>query len=115
MLDPTDKQDVDLAYRLLKDLWTLPLANPGKSMQMYVDVHKPLHVYGQLAYHLIFPYICMELSLSEQLEHLSVATHLTLALYVHNNAQSQFIPNALFIDIGIMIKNVFFCVAKAKT
>jgi hypothetical protein len=27
---------------------------------------------------------------------------------------SQFIPNTLFINIGIIIKNVFFCVAKAK-
>jgi len=52
--------------------------------------------------------------LSEQLEHLSAAAYLTLALYVHNDVQSQFIPNMLFIDIGIMIKNVFFCVAKVK-
>ena len=81
---------------------------------MYIDVREALHVYGQLAYHLIFPYICTELSLSEQLEHLSVASHLTLALYIHDDARSQFIPNMLFIDIGIMIKNVFFCVAKAK-
>jgi hypothetical protein len=81
---------------------------------MYIDVREALCVYGQLAYHLIFPYICMELLLSEQLEHLSVASHLTLALYIHDDAQSQFIPDALFINIGIMIKNVFFCVAKAK-
>ena len=86
MLDPTDKQDIDLAYRLLKNLWTLPLADPGKSMQMYVNVCEALHVYGQLAYHLIFLYICTELSLSEQLKHLSAAAHLTLALYIHNNA-----------------------------
>ena len=114
ILDPTDKQDVDLAYKLLKDLWSLPPADPGRYTQMYVDVCEALRVYGQLAYHMIFPYICTELTLSEQLEHLSMAAHLTLALYVHNNARSQFIPNALFIDIGIMIKNVFFCVAKAK-
>jgi hypothetical protein len=82
---------------------------------MYLNVCEALHIYGQLAYYLIFPYICTELALSEQLEHLSVAAHLTLALYVHNDACSQFIPNALFIDIGIMIKNIFFCIAKAKT
>ena len=57
----------------------------------------------------------MELSLFNQLEHLSMAMHLALALYTHNDAKSGFIPNALFVDIGIMIKNVFFCVAKAKT
>jgi len=37
-----------------------------------------------------------------------------LALYVHNDAQSQFLPNTLFINIRIIIKNAFFCVAKAK-
>jgi hypothetical protein len=41
--------------------------------------------------------------------------HLVLALYVHDDAKSLFLPNALFIDIEIMIKNVFFCVAKRKT
>jgi hypothetical protein len=86
ILDPTDKQDVDLTYNLLKDLWLLPPADPGTSTQMYIDKCKALHVYGQLAYHLIFPYICTELSLSEQLEHLSVASHLTLALYIHDDA-----------------------------
>ena len=41
--------------------------------------------------------------------------HLVLALYVHDDAKALFIPTALFVDIGIMIKNVFFCIAKAKT
>jgi hypothetical protein len=50
----------------------------------------------------------------EQLEHLSAAIHLILALYVHGDAKSDFIPSTLFTDIGIMVKNVFFCVAKAK-
>ena len=85
-LDPTDKQDVDLMYKVLKDLWCLPPADLGKCMQTYVDVHEALHIYGQLTYYLISPYIHTELLLSEQLEHLSAAAHLTLALYVHNDA-----------------------------
>ena len=40
--------------------------------------------------------------------------HLALALYVHNDAKLLFLPNALFIDIRIMVKNIFFYVAKAK-
>jgi len=47
-------------------------------------------------------------------EHLSAAVHLILALYVLDDARSQFIPTSLFIDISIMVKNVFFCIAKAK-
>ena len=62
----------------------------------------------------MFLYICTELSLSEQLEHLSAAVHLILALYVLDSARSVFISGPLFIDISIMVKNTFFCVAKAK-
>src|SRR6266567_2938660 len=43
-----------------------------------------------------------------------MAIHLSLALYVHDDVKSLFIPNVLFVDIRIMVKNVFFCIAKAK-
>jgi len=33
VLNPTDKQDVVLAYSLLKDLWSLPMANPVQALQ----------------------------------------------------------------------------------
>jgi len=114
VLDPTDKQDVVLAYTLLKDLWSLPVADPVSSTPTYINAREALRIYGELSYHLIYPYICVELSLSEQLEHLSAAIHLVLALYVLDDAQSHFIPNPLFVNIGTMVKNAFFCVAKAK-
>jgi hypothetical protein len=63
---------------------------------------------------MIFPYICTELSLAEQLEHLSASVHLLLALYVHEDGRSHFVPMPLFVNTGIMVKNVFFYVAKAK-
>ena len=114
VLDPTDKQDVVLAYGLLKDLWSLPPANPLSSAPTYIKTREALCLYGKLSYHLIFPYICIDLSLSEQLEHLSAAAHLVLVLYVDDDARAHFIPTPLFVDIGIMIKNAYFCVAKAK-
>ena len=90
------------------------MADPVSSTPTYIKAREALCIYGELSYHLIFPYICVELSLSEQLEHLSAAIHLILALYVLNDAQSHFIPNPLFVDIGMMVKNTFFCVAKVK-
>ncbi|KAK7007633.1 hypothetical protein R3P38DRAFT_2553314 [Favolaschia claudopus] len=87
ILNPKDKQDVKLAFDLLSDIWSLPLAlennRPG-----FISARAALHTAGTLFWHLLFPYICVDLSLSEQLEHLSAAAHLTL--------------------------NVYFCVAKAK-
>ena len=38
VLDPTDKQDVVLVYRLLKDLWSLPPADPDSRTQPYTEV-----------------------------------------------------------------------------
>jgi hypothetical protein len=114
VLDLSDKQDILLAYNLLKDLWSLPPTDPLIRTHTYINTHNALQLYSQLSYHLIIPYICSELSLSEQLVHLSTAVHLVLALYVHEDAKSTFIPNVLFVDISIMVKNAFFCIAKAK-
>ena len=61
---------------------------------------------------MVFPYLCVDLSFSEQIEHLSAAAHLAIILY--RLAGKDFIPTSLYIDLMIMIKNVLFCVAKAK-
>lgn len=45
---------------------------------------------------MVFPYLCVDLSLSEQIEHLSAAAHLALALY--KLAGKDFIPTNLYID-----------------
>lgn len=113
VMNASDKQDVELAYSLERDLWSLPSAPSGKEAT-YVQVREALRLLGDVCYHLVMPYICINLSLSEQLEHLSSAAHLVLALYVHENAKSHFFPRPLVIDIMLMVKNVFFCVAKAK-
>lgn len=61
---------------------------------------------------MVFPFLCIDLSLSKQLEHLSAAAHLALVLY--NMKGPEFIPTNLFLDLLLMIKNAFFCVAKSK-
>lgn len=101
-----------LAYNLLHDVWTLPelLSGPPGC----IEAHRALHMFGSLCYHILVPYLCVDLSLGDQLKHLSYATHLALALYAHENACGNFLPMALYIDLILMIKNTFFSVAKAK-
>jgi hypothetical protein len=111
MLGPNDKQDVLLAFQLLQDIWSLPPA-PENSNPGFRTTREALRILGSLYYHLLFPYICIDLSLSEQLEHLSAAAYLTLLLY--RDGKKRALPTLLYTDIMIMIKNVYFCVAKAK-
>ncbi|KAF6752515.1 hypothetical protein DFP72DRAFT_815400 [Ephemerocybe angulata] len=113
LLNPDDKQDVNLAFGLLQAIWNLPRTptkedtNPG-----YMRTREALWILGQFLFHTVFPYLCVDLTLSEQLEHLSAAAHLGFLLYRMEG--KEFLPTLLYTDIMIMLKNVFFCVAKAK-
>jgi len=60
------------------------------------------------------PYVCADLNLDEQLIHLSVAVHMAFFLYRDCSARTQFMPTQSYVDIMIMVKNMFYCVAKAK-
>ncbi|KAF7420950.1 hypothetical protein PC9H_011469 [Pleurotus ostreatus] len=113
LLNPADKQDVKLAFDLLREIWSLPPPPPGSSPSFY-DTRKALCTLGQVFRHVMLPYICVDLSLSEQLTHLSAAAHLLLALVSENEGVTKLMPTQLYIDMMIMVKNVYFCVAKAK-
>lgn len=116
LLKPEDKQDVKLAYDLLHEIWSLPPASksdlslrPG-----FTNTRSALRTLGSLFQHIVVPYLCVDLSLSEQLVHLGAAAHILLALLREGNAGSKLMPTQLYTDIMIMIKNAYFCVAKAK-
>ncbi|KAK6988817.1 hypothetical protein R3P38DRAFT_3442955 [Favolaschia claudopus] len=113
LLNPNDRQDVDLTYGLLKEIWTLPDAPPNAA-PTYARARTALQLFGRLAYHLVMPYIYLKLSLREQLTHLSTAAHLLLALFTMDGAGTNFMANQTFVNIMLMIKNAFFCVAKVK-
>ncbi|KAH8976414.1 hypothetical protein EDB86DRAFT_2840993 [Lactarius hatsudake] len=112
VLNPNDKQDVLLAYTLLQDIWSLPRLTSGAPG--CIKARDSLHLFGSMCSHFLMPYICVDLSIREQLEYLSYAAHLALVLYVHEKACNDFIPTALYVDLIMMVKNVFFCAAKAK-
>ncbi|KAG6849113.1 hypothetical protein H0H93_011212 [Arthromyces matolae] len=98
---------------LLKEIWSLP-SPPSNSSPGFARCREALRLFGLFAYHLVMPYICVDLSLSEQLIHLSTAAHMCLYFYTHNSARTRFMPNQTYVDMMIMIKNVYFSVAKTK-
>ena len=62
----------------------------------------------------MMPYVCVDLDLDEQLIHLSAVAHMLFFLYWDCSACTRFMPTQSYVDIMIMIKNVFYCMAKAK-
>jgi hypothetical protein len=115
LLNPNDRQDVKLAYDMLHEIWSLPDSAPDKRPGFF-QARKAIRTLGALFRHIVMPYICVDLSLSEQLVHLSAAAHLLIALFAEDRTGpgTNLMPTQLYVDIMIMIKNVYFCVAKTK-
>ncbi|KAJ7698278.1 hypothetical protein B0H17DRAFT_1158366 [Mycena rosella] len=112
-LNPNDKQNVPYAYQLLNALWSLPAATPSDTPG-FSTARRALRIFGKMAYHLVMPYICVTLSLREQLNHLSAAAHMVLILFTSDHAGTDFMVSQTFVNIMLMIKNAYFCVAKVK-
>ncbi|KAF8330036.1 uncharacterized protein EI90DRAFT_2996770 [Cantharellus anzutake] len=113
VLNVTDKQDVTTMLNLMDMIWRLP-SPPPTFLPIQHKSRIALNHLSKILQWLILPYINIGLSLYEQLKYLSAAAHLSYIFYTHKNTRSSFLPAALYRDIQIMVKNVFFCVAKAK-
>ncbi|KAI0027796.1 hypothetical protein K488DRAFT_80975 [Vararia minispora EC-137] len=85
LFNVADKQDVNLAYRLAFLLWDLRRLPLTSGRDVsYIEQRKATNLFADLWFNLMTP------------------------------ARTRFIPNPLYIDIMLMIKNVYFCVAKAQ-
>ena len=113
LLDPTDRQNVPVCYTLLKEIWSLrrPI---GTDKPSFATARDALRILGTLFQHLVLPFVQVTLSLHEQLKHLSAAAHLATFLFTFQNARSKTLPSLTYKDIILMVKNAYFCVAKAK-
>lgn len=113
ILNPNDRQNVPLCYSLLKEIWSLP--DPKSTDKpSFIEARKALQILGKLFRLIVLPYIQINLSLHEQLVYLSAAAHLATFLYTVNDARNKAIQALTFWDIILLVKNAYFCVAKAK-
>jgi len=72
LLNPSDRQNVPLCYTLLKEVWSLPDPTPSDTPS-FIAARKALQLLGSLFRHIVIPFIQINLSLYEQLSHLSAA------------------------------------------
>jgi len=112
LLAPTyDKQDVMLMIKLLYAITTLPSVSTANRV-LAQSTCDALQLVGRVYCHLLNAYLDTTLSLHQQLQHLSAAAHLILALYSQD--KGDFIPVQTYFDVMSMAKNVYLCVAKAQ-
>lgn len=109
LISPNDPQDVVLAFRLLNAISTLP-PPPIDATPLYSRTRSTLCLLGRLYSRLLRCYTDVGLSLREQPEQLSAVAHILLALYMQD--KGGFLPAILYLDVQIMVKNVYFCVTK---
>ena len=83
---------------MLQDVWSLPDTGPD-ALPGFKQAQKSFHLLGALFWHVLISYICIDLSLSEQLVHLDAAAHLLLALFAEDQAGPKLMPMQLYIDI----------------
>lgn len=111
LLAPNDKQDVVLMIKLLYSISQL-MSSPITTDPLARSTREILRLLGALYGHLLNAYLDTSLSLHNQLVNLSAAAHIILALY--HKDKGNFIPVQSYFDVMCMIKNVYFCVAKAQ-
>ncbi|KAG6836745.1 hypothetical protein H0H93_003969, partial [Arthromyces matolae] len=112
LLQPNDRQDVVLMVKLLHSISIISRHVSSDEQPTTQSTRRVLFLLGRLYHHFLQAYLNVDLSLNEQLVHLSAAAHLILALY--NLDKGDFIPVQLFFDAMSMIKNIYFCVAKTQ-
>ena len=111
LLNPADKQNVPKAVNLLQSLFDLS----GKKIQatpaLVQRVRQIVFLVDVLS-HFLFPFIKVNMSLSEQICDLSIYAHLITALYLKHN--TGFLTSTLFADSQAIVKNIIFVVARLQ-
>ncbi|KAJ7934278.1 hypothetical protein B0H13DRAFT_1700536 [Mycena leptocephala] len=112
LLFPDDPQDVPRAVKLMEAIIEFLACDFG---QVNADTAADLDSIRLLALVLksiLAPFITPDMSLTEQMTHLSTYAHLTFTLFRLNRL--TFMSNQLYGDSQSMIKNAFFCLAKQQ-
>ncbi|KAG1851050.1 hypothetical protein DFJ58DRAFT_729031 [Suillus subalutaceus] len=118
LLHPDDPQDVPHAVELMlaviefsKSQHTLISDSFSINVDTCADLTS-ISLLSALLQSILIPFIDIDLSLSQQFEHLSRYAHLAFAFF-HAHHHS-FMSYQLYYDMQTMVKNAFFCLAKQQ-
>jgi hypothetical protein len=112
LLNPQDKQNVPKAVKLLQSLFDLnAMENINVSPAILHRFHAIAFISKIISYFL-FPFISVDMSLSEQIQSLSTYSHLVTALYCKH--RTGFMSSALIADSQSIVKNIIFTAARLQ-
>ncbi|KAK6966807.1 hypothetical protein R3P38DRAFT_2590224 [Favolaschia claudopus] len=112
LLDPSDAQDVPRAIKLLLCIVEVAKLDSEEFDPSEMAEFEAICLLGELLDAWLQPFINVQLSLSEQIESLIKFSHLLCALYLQNG--TSFLPNQLYGDLQITIKNAILMVPKTR-
>jgi len=111
LLNPTDRQNVPKAASLIQHLQLvhdLPLlAHPGEQ-----NSRDKLNFMSKMLGYFILPFIIIEKTLSQQLESLSIFSHLAAAMFIVHGVAC--LTGALYADAQSIVKNIFITAARLQ-
>jgi len=112
LLHPADKQNVPKAVNLLQSLHDLREKEHTLNPSIKHRIRQVVFLSKALGFFL-FPFIDVQMSLSEQICNLSAYTHIMTAMYRRH--RTSFLTSALFADSQAIVKNIFFTIARLQT
>ncbi|KAJ6546389.1 hypothetical protein DFH09DRAFT_891781, partial [Mycena vulgaris] len=110
-LDPLDKQNVPKAVALIQKLVKLRDL-PMPINPTVVKTRKAIVFFSKVLSYFVFPFITVEMSLSEQVQSLSTYAFLAAALQLKHD--SFCFTGPLYADSQATIKNIIFMIAKLQ-
>ncbi|KAF8162739.1 hypothetical protein B0H34DRAFT_805390 [Crassisporium funariophilum] len=112
LLSPADKQNVPQAVNLLQTLLEVQDIHTIMNPTHLVKVRAAIFFATIMGYFL-FPFINVEMTLSEQIQSLSTYSHLITAFHLRH--RSGFMNNALFGDSQAIVKSIIITTARFQT
>ncbi|KAJ7099638.1 hypothetical protein C8R43DRAFT_964190 [Mycena crocata] len=111
LLDPQDKQNVPKAITLIQEMYALRNLPMPKSPSEG-KIRHAINFYAEFMGYLIFPFIDVNQSLSQQIRSLCTYTHLCTAMYLKH--KTNFLTNPLFADSQSIVRCIIITTARLQ-
>ncbi|KAJ7608465.1 hypothetical protein DFH06DRAFT_1017692 [Mycena polygramma] len=111
LLDPQDKQHVPKAIALIQEMYHLrELPMPQHPTEG--KIRHAINFFSEFMGYLIFPFIDVNQSLSQQIRSLSTYAHLCTAMYLKH--KTNFLTNPLFADSQLIVRCIIITTARLQ-